>query len=420
MKETVSRVKLAMEEEAKQRVRVQDDLVFITGEFEMMQSFLSSSSAGERASKNQVVRTWVRQLRDLAFDVEDCVEFVVHLDKASPWDWLQRLSSSVLVCVARPPLPLDVAVAEIKRLKTRVEDVSQRNSRYNLMGGDDSPADVDHEHQVLVTGGRHTSAAATFHTLREVWESNGKLFQTILDLKTLIACQGDDLKVISLWTAPEDGDEDAADGELGWVTTMRKAYYDPEICREFKNRAWVKELAHPFNPVELLNNLLTQFQCHHDDFDGDRANPRLSELTSQLGQHRYLIIIEQELTSVADWDAIRMYLPDRNNGSRVVVSTKHLGIALACTGEPYQCCGHRIGIGELFSQARRIGMGAISVLWETYDEYAQLKEELYRDDEQNIRVPDGVEFERTYLYDATPFADIEFEGLGPDKTRPLT
>ncbi|KAM0920195.1 hypothetical protein ACQ4PT_007654 [Festuca glaucescens] len=428
MKETVSRVKLAMEEEAKQRVRVQDDLVFITGEFEMMQSFLSSSSAGERASKNQVVRTWVRQLRDLAFDVEDCVEFVVHLDKASRWDWLQRLASSVLVCVARPPLPLDVAVADIKRLKARVEDVSQRNSRYNLMGGDDSPADVDHEHQVLVTRGRGTSAAATFHTLREVWESNGKLFQPILDLKTLIACHGDDLKVISLWTAPEDGGEDAADGELGWVTTMRKAYYDPEICSEFKNRAWVKELAHPFNPVELLNNLLTQFRCHHDDFDGDRADPRLSELMSQLGQHRYLIIIEQEFTSIADWDAIRMYLPDRNNGSRVVVSTKHLGIALACTGERYQVsqilrfshdrghyaffpegCGHRIGIGELFWQARHIGMGAISVLWDTYDEYAQLKEQLYRDDEQNIRVPDGVEFERSYLHDAAPFADIQFE-----------
>ena len=30
-----------------------------------------------------------------------------------------------------PPLPLDVAVSDIKQLKARVEDVSQRNIRYN-------------------------------------------------------------------------------------------------------------------------------------------------------------------------------------------------------------------------------------------------------------------------------------------------
>lgn len=39
---TVSRVKSAIEEEADLRVRVQDDLVFISGEFQMMQAFLSA------------------------------------------------------------------------------------------------------------------------------------------------------------------------------------------------------------------------------------------------------------------------------------------------------------------------------------------------------------------------------------------
>jgi hypothetical protein len=78
---TLSRVKTAIEEETKIKEKVQQDLVFITGEFQMMQSFLNV--ANKERAKNEVVRTWVRQLRDLAFDVEDCVEFVVHLDTAS-------------------------------------------------------------------------------------------------------------------------------------------------------------------------------------------------------------------------------------------------------------------------------------------------------------------------------------------------
>ncbi|CAN6231014.1 unnamed protein product [Urochloa humidicola] len=122
---TLSRVKSAIEEEEKLKEKVQQDLVFITGEFQMMQSFLSVASK-ERA-KNEVVRTWVRQLRDLAFDVEDCVEFVVHLDKNSAWWW-----RAVPSCIA-PPRALDEAAAQIRQLKARVEDVSQRNTRYNLI-----------------------------------------------------------------------------------------------------------------------------------------------------------------------------------------------------------------------------------------------------------------------------------------------
>ena len=113
---TLSLIKTAVEEEKRLKKKVQNDLVFITGEFEMMQSFLRVTNR-ERA-ENEVELTWVRQLRYQAFDVEDCVEFVVHLDNKSPWGWLRR-AWQTLYCRA-PPLPLEVAVAEIKQLKARV------------------------------------------------------------------------------------------------------------------------------------------------------------------------------------------------------------------------------------------------------------------------------------------------------------
>ena len=71
----------AIEEEATLRKSTQNDLAFITGEFQMMQSFLNV--ADEERARNNVVRTWVRQVRDLAYNVEDCIEYVIHLDKAS-------------------------------------------------------------------------------------------------------------------------------------------------------------------------------------------------------------------------------------------------------------------------------------------------------------------------------------------------
>jgi hypothetical protein len=61
-----------------------------------------------------------------------------------------------------------------------------------------------------------------------------------------------------------------------------------------------------------------------------------NDLMEQLmGEQRYLVILE-EVTTMVEWDVIKMYLPESNNGSRIVVSTKQLQTALFCTGKPYQ------------------------------------------------------------------------------------
>ena len=44
-----------------------------------------------------------------------------------------------------------------------------------------------------------------------------------------------------------------------------------------------------------------------------------------------LVIVEQ-LSTVVEWDAIIMYLPKSNNGSRIIVATQQLGLALSLHG----------------------------------------------------------------------------------------
>jgi hypothetical protein len=60
-----------------------------------------------------------------------------------------------------------------------------------------------------------------------------------------------------------------------------------------------------------------------------------AKITLLLNQQRYLVIVEQ-LSTIVEWDAIRLFLPDNKNGSRIVVTTQKLGLALSCTGKPYQ------------------------------------------------------------------------------------
>ncbi|PNT62386.1 hypothetical protein BRADI_4g02520v3 [Brachypodium distachyon] len=329
----------------------------------------------------------------------------------------------------------------------------------NGSGDDDSSsAAADHQHQL-----KSKEAAGAVHVLREVWEANRKLCTTTDsdDLKRLIHCQGNELQVISLWggstsTTPSHahanghGGNEAADvgGSAALlvgcsperVAIMTKAYKDPEICRDFKNRAWVKKLTHPFGPEKFLSDLLIKFRSQHHESDyhndgqhahdlllhHDTSADTLSELMLRLKQHRYLVVIEQQLTSVADWDAIRC-LPDAKNGSRVFISTNSLGMALMCTGKPYkvwdltcfanrrylcaitrEVCGHRIGItGGLIWQLRR--RGVISVLYEAgTDQREKFIEEFRAEDKdmmKNLRrldksqVLDQVKFEHFYWHD---------------------
>ncbi|KAM0836429.1 hypothetical protein ACQ4PT_062337 [Festuca glaucescens] len=313
---TVMMVKSAMEEEAKLKAQVSQDLVFITGEFEAIHSVLKTAS-GERA-KDEAVGTWVRHLRDLAFDVEDCAEFVVHLDNKPGWWWrvvpsLVPSCFSDLVPLVLSRQPLDEAAAELKLLKARVEEVTQRNTRYNLITGSGSGSSSSAEHPATPS-----ACVPPFHFLREVWGTAGSNRGLAVDnLHDLITSDDRDLQVISVWSS--------AGGDPGMTSILGKAYGDPEICQKFKNRAWVK-LMHPFNPDEFRKTLLAQFYPDEQQVD---------DPMKQVNQEMYLIILEQ-VSSVVEWDAISKCLPVSKNGSRIIVSTQQLWIALMCAGEPYR------------------------------------------------------------------------------------
>uniref|UniRef100_A0ACD5TXP6 Uncharacterized protein n=1 Tax=Avena sativa TaxID=4498 RepID=A0ACD5TXP6_AVESA len=321
---TLIKVKAAIEEEWKLKLSVQSDLVFITGEFEMMQSFLKVVDAGR--IKNNAVKTWVRQLRDLAYDAEDCIELVVHLDPSPSW-WRRLL---VLPCLPAVSLPIDDAAAEVKELKDRVEYVSQRNMRYQLI------TDFDGNRSVLQQ--QLDRAAGAGRTLDIPIEPATMEGRSLVDLAELIPRKEDrpELGVISVW---------GTGGDLGVASIIRKAYDDPKICKNFQCRGWAK-LTHPFDPRKVLRSLFIQFCTNNGaPLDADSLfsmekkvvgeEELVKEFLSHVKTHRYLVVLEQ-LSTMAEWDALRMYLPDMDNGSQIILSTQHFDIASLCTGQPHK------------------------------------------------------------------------------------
>ncbi|KAF8700242.1 hypothetical protein HU200_034622 [Digitaria exilis] len=314
----VNKVKSAIKEEAEKWQIVERDIVFIKDEFEMMQSFLNTAS--RESMKNQVTRTWVRQVRDLSYDTEDCIEFVLHLDTKQLF-WLRLVRSNMVQTL----LPLDQAVAEIKQLKARAEEVNQRNLRYNLIGNSG-----EQEQQKSAAS---QSSMDIFIKPRDAFDKHSGFS----DLTRFLATEEQALQVVSVC---------GTGGDLGTISIIKKAYDHQDICQKFDCRAWVK-LMNPFNLQEFIRCLLAGFFANVSPQEQGAyvgVNMLASMKTTQdsilvdsmmrLRKNTYLIVID-DVSSVVEWNAIRSLLVDMNNGSRIVVSTQQLEIASLCTGQPY-------------------------------------------------------------------------------------
>ncbi|KAK1612229.1 hypothetical protein QYE76_035902 [Lolium multiflorum] len=291
-----------------------------------MRSFLEA--ANDDRAKNKVMMTWVRQIRELASDLEDGIELAVHLDMESTW-WLRMIPS----CIA-PTLPLDEAEAEIKELRDRVEELSGRNKRYNI----------------IPDAGSNTTTFLVPLLQPTPDPVSSKRQVGVQDLSRLISNKRRDLQVISVL---------CTGGDFGMATLIREAYNDPGVCHDFGCRAWVK-LVHPFNPHEFIHCLMAQFYANsHSPIHKDQEIIISKEKEDEeiigvqvlqcmkapeynlLGEFvqkmkkKYLVILE-DLPTMVVWDAIRALLPDWKNGSRIIVSTHQMEIAELCVGHPYQ------------------------------------------------------------------------------------
>ncbi|KAF0904432.1 hypothetical protein E2562_034507 [Oryza meyeriana var. granulata] len=132
----ISMASSAASQEMSMLIGVQNEIWFIKDELRTMKAFLRAAEV--RKERDELVKVWAEQVRDLAYDIEDCLqEFAVHVGRQSLSRQLMKLRHRHKIAV------------QIRSLKLRVEEVSKRNMRYNLIksvpssGTDDSQSNME-------------------------------------------------------------------------------------------------------------------------------------------------------------------------------------------------------------------------------------------------------------------------------------
>ncbi|GJN34364.1 hypothetical protein PR202_gb23016 [Eleusine coracana subsp. coracana] len=375
----VTSVRSAVADEIALLLGVPQEVEFIRSELEMMRSFLMVASAYPEAP--ETFRTWVKQVRDLGYDVEDCLLDFAH--------YAARTTSSSSSRAAGSFSFLPGAVAErhriadrIRGLKATVEDLNQRNQRYRIAidlpaaRAEQKAAAMLPEDDMLAFQeadiiGRHSEKAKLTRLISRAEQPEPEPEhepdqpeeeeQAVLPLPRRSWWSMSTLLWTSYWRinyymAPRTGTTSprprplparpsssssssslrpvgSGDGALrvvsvygmggmGKSSLVRMVHNDPEFIDEFDIGPWIT-VPHPLdNPEVFRRRLRKELGLKHDQ-----------NMEEYLRDKRFRVVVD-DLLSQDEWENVRKVLWVGNNkGSRIIVTTRREDVARHCARE---------------------------------------------------------------------------------------
>ncbi|CAL4971416.1 unnamed protein product [Urochloa decumbens] len=318
----VSKLGQVVVEEFQEIRGVGDKIVHLTDELATMNAVLRMISEANESAINHLVVEWEKQVRELAYDAEDCADvYWLRICRPIPGKLLPYILKWPKHQLEKLRLRRTLA-ADVKALLARTCAVSERRARY-LINLPKSPKFIP----VSSAGAlRRTDDPGKFVGIKEQAD-------TLEERIKPIHGEEDDkkLKVFSI----------VGFGGLGKTTLA------VELCRrleaDFPRQALVS-VSQAFDSGKdmkgLLSRLLSQIvklkqkdtdkedeettgrtqanELKIDQMDVEGLSTKLNEL---LMGKRYLIVID-DVWSLPAWQAIRARFPPNNCGSRIIVTTR--------------------------------------------------------------------------------------------------
>jgi disease resistance protein RPM1 len=122
-----------LKEETKLLRGVHRDLSYIKDELESIQVFLKDADrrAADETDTNEGIRTWVKQVRDASFRIEDVIdEYLRLIHTANPpgrGSVFNKITSLIKNLIPRHKI-----ASEIKDIKLSIRGIKERSERYNF------------------------------------------------------------------------------------------------------------------------------------------------------------------------------------------------------------------------------------------------------------------------------------------------
>jgi len=257
-----------LKEEYNLQKNVRVDIMFLIAEFESMQGALKMVSKAPMDQQPSIlVKLWARDVRELSYDIEDRVDtFMVHIDGGpKELHGLRGFIDRILDLLTKAKIRHKLGT-EIKDLRRRVKEVSERRDRYKLTQVAAKPTDVPVQN--LCFSAMYKKADELIGTEEK---SNELIDDKLMKWDESSKKQTKKVSIVGF-------------GGLG-KTTLAKVVYD-KLKEQFECAAFVQVSLNP-NLEMIFINILRQLG--HDKYDVTwGTNQLIHEVGAFLQDKRYV------------------------------------------------------------------------------------------------------------------------------------
>ncbi|XP_059657356.1 disease resistance protein RPM1-like [Cornus florida] len=119
-------------------------------------------------------------------------------------------------------------------------------------------------------------------------------------------------------------------GGMGKTTLVKKVYDDVEVKNHFRCHAWIT-VSQSFDLRELLKDLIRRLFNEANkpvpqELEPMDINNLKAEIKVFLQQRRYVLVLD-DVWQIHAWDSFKYAFPDNNSGSRILLTTRIVGVA---------------------------------------------------------------------------------------------
>ncbi|XP_058111984.1 disease resistance protein RPM1-like [Magnolia sinica] len=300
-------------EEAQLLKGVHGEVCDIRDELDRIKSFLRD--ADTRQDTDQSLKTWVKQVREIASDVEDVLDKFM-LGKAQEQHDSQGCIDFLYILIKQFMVHHQTA-SSIQDIKTRIGMITERKDAYAL---------------------NRIEQGSSSNNMSDQWY-DPRLNALFIEEAHLV---GIDMPRRQLIRWLMNGDSRLSTisvvgmGGLGKTTLVKKVYDSQQVKKCFETYAWIT-VSQSFKPVDLLRNMIKQFSEAKKDQSPEGVDAMtqvelIQVLRSFLQNKRYVLVLD-DVWEVPVWNFISNALPTSEYGSWVMITTRKGDVASSsCIG----------------------------------------------------------------------------------------
>ena len=301
-------------EEANWFKGVHREVKSLKDELESIRCFLKDAEErSEKGNVNDGVKTWVKQVREEAYHIEDVIDvYLLHVAKQTRQHgglgFLLKTSYLFKGLKRRHDM-----ASEIQNIKASLCEIKERGKRY----GFDS---VEQES----SRGTATSEQDYDPRLGSLFVEDDEFFDVGLTREELMTrlVEGQSTRmVISL----------VGTGGIGKTTLVKKVYDNEVVKGHFDCCAWIT-VSQSYNLEKLLRTMMQEIHQATEYLAGETGTiieRLISALRKYLETKRYIVVFD-DVWQLDFWGFMKHALPNNDRGSRIIVTTRNEAVAISC------------------------------------------------------------------------------------------